>query len=149
MTPPSALAGGTDPVQATDELGTTTTLTYTRMFGLANYTPLSPYRILDTRHTGGPLGPGAVRALQVTGNGVTQIPADATAAVLPNVTEVNGSASKNVALAEADTQTVEFQNRSHFCPAHNGAPRRRPVRFGVKSQVRFKLTRCSRKLLIP
>ena len=91
VTPPSALAGGTDLVQATDELGTTTTLTYTYV-GLANYTPLSPYRILDTRHTGGPLGPGAMRALQVTGNGVTQIPADATAAVL-NVTEVNGSAS--------------------------------------------------------
>ena len=60
--------------------------------GLANYAPVTPFRILDTRNTGGPIGQGLVRALQVTGVGALPIPASATAAVL-NVTEVNGSAS--------------------------------------------------------
>jgi len=82
-------------VQATDALGTTATLPYTYI-GLANYTPLSPYRILDTRTVNAgqplPLGPGAIRSLQVTGLTGTPIPPGATAAVL-NVTEVYGSAS--------------------------------------------------------
>jgi len=94
VTPPSGVAGGTDDVVASDELGTSASLeqTYTYV-GLSNYVPLTPYRILDTRTTGGPLGPGAIRTLQVTdvGSG-TQIPPNATAAVL-NVTEVSGSAS--------------------------------------------------------
>jgi hypothetical protein len=87
-------SAGTDPVALTDSLGTTaTTLPYTYI-GLANYTPLSPYRILDTRHNGHPvpLGPGAIMPLQVTGLTATPIPPAATAAVL-NVTEVSGSAS--------------------------------------------------------
>jgi hypothetical protein len=91
VTPPSPATGGTDLVQATDGLGTTATLTYTYV-GLANYTALSPYRILDTRTSGGALGPGAIRALQVTGVSGTPIPPTATAAVL-NVTEVSGSTS--------------------------------------------------------
>jgi hypothetical protein len=92
VTPPGPAAGATVLVQATDALGTSTTLTYTYV-GLANYTPVSPYRILDTRNTGGPLGQGAVRSLQVTSVGSgTHIPATATAVVL-NVTEVSGSAS--------------------------------------------------------
>ncbi len=80
-------------VQVTDSLGTTAMLPYTYI-GLANYTPLSPYRILDTRHNGHPvpLGPGAIQPLQVTGLTGTPVPPDATAAVL-NVTEVSGSAS--------------------------------------------------------
>ena len=80
---------------ATDSLGTTAALTYTYV-GLANYTAVSPYRILDTRSLnagkGQPLGPGVIRNLQVTGTGTPPIPANATAAVL-NVTEVSGSAS--------------------------------------------------------
>ncbi len=49
----------------------------------AGFTTMSPERLLDTRLTGGAIGPGAVRGLQVTGrNGV---PADATAVVM-NVT---------------------------------------------------------------
>jgi hypothetical protein len=92
VTPPGPAAGATDLVQATDALGTSATLAYTYV-GLASYTPVTPYRILDTRNTGGPLGPGAVRSLQVTNVGSgTPIPANATAAVL-NVTEVSGSAS--------------------------------------------------------
>ena len=92
---PSAGGAGTDQVQATDALGLSVenaSSAYTYV-GLANYTPVSPYRILSTSNTGGPLGPGAVRTLQVTGVGSgTQIPANATAAVI-NVTEVSGSAS--------------------------------------------------------
>jgi IPT/TIG domain len=60
--------------------------------GLGNYTPLAPFRILDTRSGhGDPLGPGAARTLRVTGVGSPPIPADAGAAVL-NVTEVDGTA---------------------------------------------------------
>jgi hypothetical protein len=91
VTPPGS--AGIDQVQLTDSLGTTLMLPYTYI-GLANYTPLSPYRILDTRHNGHPvpLGPGAIMPLQVTGLTATPIPPTATAAVL-NVTEVSGSAS--------------------------------------------------------
>jgi hypothetical protein len=91
VTPPSGPSGGTDLVQATDVLGTTGTLTYTYE-GLANYTPMTPFRILDTRKTGGPIGQGLIRAVQVTGLGTIPVPASASAAVL-NVTEVLGSAS--------------------------------------------------------
>ncbi|MEW1908985.1 trypsin-like serine protease [Kitasatospora sp. NPDC085895] len=44
------------------------------------YAPQTPVRLLDTRSAGGPLGPGATKDVQITGqNG---IPADATAAVV-------------------------------------------------------------------
>jgi hypothetical protein len=95
VTPPSATpAGGTVQVQATDTINSsveTPASAYTYI-GLANYAPVTPFRILDTRKTGGPIGQGLVRALQVTGVGTLPVPATATAAVL-NVTEVNGSAS--------------------------------------------------------
>ncbi len=59
---------------------------------LGNYTPLAPFRVLDTRSGhGSPLGQGATRTLQVTGVGTPPIPATAGAVVL-NVTEVDGSA---------------------------------------------------------
>jgi hypothetical protein len=68
---------------------------------LANYFPLDPFRILDTRAgtcvqcSGLALGPGVVRKLQLTGvtglKVADPIPADATAVVL-NVTEVAGTA---------------------------------------------------------
>ncbi len=92
LTPPSStLAGGTVQIQATDSLGITveTAASAYTYVGLANYAPVTPFRILDTRNTGGPIGQGLVRALQVTGGAV---PSTATAAVL-NVTEVYGSAS--------------------------------------------------------
>jgi len=66
----------------------------TGIIGLANYTPLTPRsRILRHARTSSPLGPGAIRSLQVTSSTLgVPIPATATAAVL-NVTEVSGSAS--------------------------------------------------------
>jgi hypothetical protein len=104
---------GTDPVVATDSLGPTAALTYTYI-GLANYTAVSPYRILDTRTVNAgkplPLGPGAIRNLQVTdvGSG-TQIPPTATAAVL-NVTEVSGSASSLLTVYPYGTTTPHASN---------------------------------------
>jgi hypothetical protein len=90
VTPPSGPSGGTAQVQATDALGASaeTGASLYTYIGLANYTPVTPFRILDTRNTG-PIGQGLVRALQITGGAV---PSTATAAVL-NVTEVYGSAS--------------------------------------------------------
>ena len=95
VTPPSAtLAGGMAQVQATDPLGASaeTAASLYTYIGLANYTPVTPFRILDTRNTRGPIGQGLVRSLQVTGVGTSPIPAAASAVVL-NVTEVSGSAS--------------------------------------------------------
>jgi hypothetical protein len=58
--------------------------------GLANYAPVSPIRILDTRSgAGSPLGPGTIRTLTVP---TTVVPSTATAVVL-NMTEVNGTAA--------------------------------------------------------
>ncbi len=79
-------------VQATDALGATvenTASTYTYL-GLANYTPVTPFRILDTRNTGGPIGQGLVRV--PADHREASFPIPPTAAVL-NVTEVSGSAS--------------------------------------------------------
>jgi hypothetical protein len=96
VTPAHATTGGSVQVQAADGLGSTTenaSSMYTYV-GLANYVPITPFRLLDTRSGGGggALAPGAVRALQVTGVGASPIPSSATAVVL-NVTEVSGSAS--------------------------------------------------------
>ena len=92
VTPLSAPAGGVVQTQATDSLGASTmnaASSYTYV-GLANYTPVSPIRILDTRSgTGSPLGPGTTRTLTVP---TTVVPSGATAVVL-NMTEVNGTAA--------------------------------------------------------
>jgi len=66
---------------------------------LANYVPLTPFRILDTRlaGSGGALGPGEIRTLQITGVGSTPIPDSATSVTL-NVTEVNGTAASLLTL---------------------------------------------------
>ena len=114
VTPPSATAGGTYVVQATDALGTSSGSIYGggryTYVGLANYTPVSPYRILDTRTNGGPLGPGEIRTLQVTDVGTgSQIPPTATAAVF-NVTEVSGSASSLLTIYPGFTSRPNASN---------------------------------------
>ncbi len=58
--------------------------------GLGSFHPLSPARILDTRSTGGALGPGAPRDIPVTGQG--GVPAGGVAAVVLNVTVTNTTA---------------------------------------------------------
>jgi hypothetical protein len=91
ITPPGPPAGGIENVIATDSLGSSTATAGSAYLyiPLSNYVPVTPFRVLDTRNTGGPLGPGVIRPLQVT---VGTVPSNATAAVL-NVTEVSGSAS--------------------------------------------------------
>jgi hypothetical protein len=96
VTPPGAVAGGSVPVDASDSLGDTLVGTEYTYIGLSNYVPLAPLRLLDTRSSGGPLGPGAIRALTVTG-GSSPVPVGASAVVL-NVTEVNGTASSLLTL---------------------------------------------------
>ncbi len=100
VTAPGPALGATDQVQATDTLGLsaeTPASLYTYV-GLSNYAPLSPFRILDTRAsscvqcTGGALGPGAIRRLQIVGVLGDQVPTGATAVVL-NVTAVGGTSS--------------------------------------------------------
>jgi IPT/TIG domain len=115
VTPASAtLAGGAVLVQATDGLGTTAALTYTYV-GLSNYAPITPFRLLDTRITGGPIGQGVSRPVQVTGVGSAPLPASATAAVL-NVTAVSGSASSLLSLYPYGTLRPNAANLNF--PAH-------------------------------
>ncbi len=89
--------------------------------GLSNYVPLKPFRILDTRPatciqcTGGALGQGAVRTLQVTGFGSTPVPINATAVVL-NVTEVNGTGASLLTLyptGTSEAERIELQLSRH------------------------------------
>jgi IPT/TIG domain len=129
VTPPGPLVGGTAQVQASDALGTTAALTYTYV-GLANYAPVTPFRILDTRTTGGPIGQGLVRSLQVTGVGTVPIPASATAAVL-NVTEVSGSASSLLTVYPYNTPKPTASNLNF--PAHTVIANLVTVTLGANS----------------
>ena len=99
ITPPGPPAGGIVHVVATDSLGSSSATSGVSGYlyvPLADYFPLTPYRILDTRS--GPvhaLGPKVTITLPVVGAGpptVTRVPTGAVAVVL-NVTEVNGTAS--------------------------------------------------------
>ncbi len=106
FTTPSSSSSGLVEAQVTDGIGTSLVTTGSGYIyvGLANYVPLSPFRILDTRPgstcvqcTGHPLSAGTIWKLQLTGvtglsGGADPIPTTATAVVL-NVTEVAGTAS--------------------------------------------------------
>jgi len=100
-----AHAAGYVNVQVADTLGTSALTTNTGYIysDLANYVPVTPFRILDTRSGSciqcapGALGPGGARTLQITGvtglpSGPDPIPNTATAVVL-NMTAVNDRAS--------------------------------------------------------
>lgn len=103
-TPPGP--SGLVEAQVHDSLGTSPTGTGSGYIyvGLANYAPLNPFRILDTRSGAScvqcsadpTFGPGVTEKVQLTGVtglsiGTDPIPTDATAVVL-NVTEVAGTA---------------------------------------------------------
>jgi hypothetical protein len=93
VTPSAASVGDTLDIETSDSLGPGGAANLYQYINLANYVPVTPFRILDTRTGGGgALGPGAVRTLQITGVGSPPIPFAATAVVL-NVTEINGSAA--------------------------------------------------------
>jgi subtilisin family serine protease len=73
----------------------------------STFVSLPPTRILDTRSTGGPIGQGATRNLQVTGlNGV---PATATA-VVANVTVTGGTAASYVTVFPGGTAVPNASN---------------------------------------
>ena len=117
VTPPAAQSPEIAELIAIDQLGSTigTSLATFTYIPLSNYVPLVPYRLLDTRNVGGPLGPGATRALQVTGVGSSRIPLSATAVVF-NVTEVSGSASSLLTVFPYGTARPNASNLNF--PAH-------------------------------
>jgi hypothetical protein len=100
-TPPSTTSGLVEG-QVQDSLGTSPITVGSGYIyvGLANYHPILPYRILDTRPTNcvqcvqdPTFGAGTIRKVQLTGLSFgVAIPGDATAVVL-NVTEVAGNAN--------------------------------------------------------
>jgi hypothetical protein len=107
FTTPASATSGVVNAQVGDSLGPSATGPGSGYIyvGLANYEPLSPFRILDTRPgstciqcaADPTFGPNTSRKLQLTGVtglpvGTDPIPTDATAVVL-NVTEVAGTAS--------------------------------------------------------
>lgn len=73
------------------------------------YVPLSPYRILDTRLTGNPLGAEGARDMTVAG--VDKVAADAVAVVL-NITVTAPSTASRVTVYPAGTSTPTIANLS-------------------------------------
>ncbi len=80
---------------------------------LSDYTPLPPFRILNTRGTPPtPLGPNSTRVVQVTGvagNGTTPVPSTAVAVVI-NVTEVLGTANSLLTVYPTGTPQPRASN---------------------------------------
>jgi hypothetical protein len=68
--------------------------------GAGTFTPVAATRLLDTRQTGGAIGPGATRQLQVTGRG--QIPASGVAAVALTVTVTKPTQRGHLTVFPAD-----------------------------------------------
>jgi hypothetical protein len=111
-TPPGPAAGGVVHAVATNALGSssaTSTGSAYLYVPLANYVPLTPIRILDTRAgSGSPLGPNSTRVLPVAGTGRV-VPGSAVAVVL-NVTEVNGTAGSLLTVYPAGTPQPKASN---------------------------------------
>jgi hypothetical protein len=111
-TPPGPAAGGVVQAVATDALGSSSAASTGSAYlymPLANYVPLTPIRILDTRAgSGTPLGPNSTRLLPVAGTGRV-VPASAVAVVL-NVTEVNGTAGSLLTVYPAGTPQPKASN---------------------------------------
>lgn len=76
----------------------------------SSYVPLTPFRILDTRLTGSPLGNNSTRSLTVTG--VDSVPADATAVVL-NVTVTAPSTVSYLTVYPAGGSTPPVSNLNY------------------------------------
>jgi IPT/TIG domain len=111
-TPPGPAAGGVVHAVATDALGSSSSTSTGSAYlyvPLANYFPLTPIRILDTRAgSGSPLTPNSIRVLPVAGTGRV-VPTGAVAAVL-NVTEVNGTAGSLLTVYPAGTPQPRASN---------------------------------------
>jgi polyvinyl alcohol dehydrogenase (cytochrome) len=117
-----AHAAGYVNVQVVDGLGTSSLTTNTGYLytGLANYVPVTPFRILDTRSGSciqcapGAVGPRGIRTVQITGvvglpSGADPIPNTATAVVL-NVTAVNDVASSLLSVFPNGTGLPQASN---------------------------------------
>lgn len=107
-TPAGPPAGGFEHVVASDSLGSssaTSTGSAYLFIPLANYTAVTPFRVLDTRSPsqGPALGPGVTRVLQIAGVGAAPVPSNAVVAVL-NVTAVAGTASSLLSVYPAGAQ---------------------------------------------
>lgn len=111
-TPPGPAAGGVVHAVATDAVGSSSATSPGSAYlyvPLANYFPLTPIRILDTRAgSGSPLTPNSTRLLPVAGTGRV-VPTGAVAAVL-NVTEVNGTAGSLLTVYPAGTPQPKASN---------------------------------------
>jgi hypothetical protein len=111
-TPPGPPAGGVVHAVATDALGSSSATSIGSAYlyvPLANYVPLTPIRILDTRAgSGSPLLPNSIRLLPVAGTGRV-VPASAVAVVL-NVTEVDGTAGSLLTVYPAGTPQPKASN---------------------------------------
>ncbi|HEY8672516.1 MAG TPA: IPT/TIG domain-containing protein [Candidatus Dormibacteraeota bacterium] len=111
-TPPGPPAGGVVHAVATDALGSSSATSVGSAYlyvPLANYVPLTPIRILDTRAgSGSPLGPNSTRVLPVAGTGRV-VPTGAVAVVL-NVTEVDGTAGSLLTVYPAGTPQPKASN---------------------------------------
>jgi hypothetical protein len=115
VTPPAVQPGEIAPLIAIDELGPTNGDAIFRYVALANYVPVNPFRLLDTRTGDVPLGPRATRVLQVTNVGRSPVPLSATAVVV-NVTEVGGTASSLLTVFPYGTARPNASNLNF--PAH-------------------------------
>jgi IPT/TIG domain len=126
--------GGSVETQAIDSLGSSDMngASAYLYIGLSNYTPVAPFRILDTRTNGGPLGPGAIRPLQVAGAGSPAIPFTATAVVL-NVTEVSGTASSLLTVYPASSGRPNASNLNFA--AHTVIPNLVTVALSINGAV--------------
>jgi IPT/TIG domain len=126
--------GGSVETQATDSLGSSDMngASAYLYIGLSNYTPVAPFRILDTRTNGGPLAPGAIRPLQVAGAGSPAIPFSATAVVL-NVTEVSGTASSLLTVYPAGSTRPNASNLNFA--AHTVIPNLVTVALSINGAV--------------
>jgi hypothetical protein len=134
VTPPAAAVGGTLDIQESDSLGYGLTANYYQYVSLANYVPVSPFRILDTRSPsgGGPLGPGESRLVQVSGVGSMPVPQNATAYVL-NVTEVNGTAASLLTVYPAGDTRPNASNLNFA--AHTVIANAVTVTIGGRGQI--------------
>jgi hypothetical protein len=79
------------------------------------FQPVTPARLLDTRTTGGPLGPGEARTLAVAGQG--GVPAAGASAVMLNVTATGSAGAGFVTVWPAD---VARPTASNVNPEHAG-----------------------------
>jgi hypothetical protein len=110
VTPPTAPAGGTVQVQATNAFGSSASVYLSQYVyePLSNFIPVRPFRILDTRSDPfGPIGPGGIRVLPVID--FAPIPYNASAVVL-NITAVNGTTASLLSVYPDNTPRPNASN---------------------------------------